>query len=247
MAAIGSFIIHLERAEERAAQVAALQAALPGPVEILAAVDGRAGETGPEVHDPELGWEPAYPFAMNATEIAVFRSHRRAWARIVETRLMAGLVVEDDVEITPEPFAAAMALSATHMRPDLVIRLPQKPREKGAVLARSGETRLILPDVVGLGMQATLVGRIAAARLLRATARFDRPVDVALQMVWKTGVEVQSLWPTGIRDISDNLGGSTLKKRKGFASRLRAEWARMRFRRALAQAAHEAREGRADG
>ncbi len=241
MAGIGSFIIHLKRAEERAAQVAALAEALPDPVETVAAVDGRAGEGGTEVYDRGLGWKPAYPFPLNDTEIAVFRSHRRAWARIVESRVMAGLVVEDDVEVAAEPFRAAMALAVTHMRPDLVIRLPQKPRETGAVLAQAGGAKLILPDVAGLGMQATLVGRIAAAKLLRATARFDRPVDVVLQMVWETGVEVHSLWPTGVRDISGALGGSTLKKRKGLAARARAEWARMRFRRALAEAARDAR------
>ncbi len=184
---------------------------------------------------PEAPLDPKYPFHLTDTEIAVFLSHRKAWQAILEAPLRAALILEDDVSLDLALFEPALAL-ATQAENGFV-RLPQKPRETGQTLAQSGATRLIHPDEVALGMQAQLVTRDAARRLLAATETFDRPVDVFLQMTWHHGVEVLTVWPAGVTDISHTLGGSTLKKRKGLGERIAAEVKRALFRRRLGKLA----------
>lgn len=234
MAGTASFIIHLGRATDRAPQVDYLTGRLPGPVEVVPAVDARERPPGMSRAVPGPLFRPRWPFGLNPTEIAVSLSHRRAWTRIVERGLDAGLVVEDDVELGPA-FDSAWALVAKHCDAAHVTRFPWKDRERpGKVIAEAQGARLIRPRMVALGMQATLVGRDAAARLLEVTERFDRPVDVVLQAVWETGVEIRSVWPSGVLDVSSGLGGSTLKKRERGGFRLWTEWARARYRVAVA-------------
>ncbi len=229
-----AYIIHLDRATERAAQVDRQRDALPMTVTVLSAVDGLS--SGPELrnaYDPGIGWKPTYPFALNNAEIAVFHSHRRAWQRIVEDGYEAGFILEDDVEFDPELFPQALDLALAEIGPGRFIRFPWKNRENGgSVLARKGVVRLIRPVPAALGMLAQLVHRTAAETLLAATECFDRPVDTALQMTWETNVEVLAVWPSGITEVSDLLGGSTLdKKPKGMGARLRTEAARAFYRR----------------
>ena len=172
----------------------------------------------------------------------MFLSHRRAWVRIVEAGWAAGLVVEDDVTFDGAAFPPAFALACKVLTPDRFIRLPMKDREGvGEVIARSGGVRAVRPDVIGLNLQASLVGRGAAARLLAASEKFDRPVDSWLQMSWAHGVEILTLWPSGVGEVSADIGGSTQKKRKGIGARIGAEFARARYRRAIARMSARAR------
>ncbi|MDU8945089.1 glycosyltransferase family 25 protein [Ovoidimarina sediminis] len=242
MGDLSAFIIHLDRATDRAAHVARMIADLPVPGEVLPAVDARAAPAGEMArHAPGAPLDPAYPFPLSDTEVAVFLSHRRAWGEIVSRGLPAALVLEDDVALDLALFPQALALARG--REYAVVRLPQKDRERGETLAEAAGARLIRPVEVALGMQAQLVGRGAAARLLAASETFDRPVDVFLQMTWVHGADVLSVWPTGVRDISASLGGSTLKKRKGLGARLSAELGRARFRRRMADLARRAGRG----
>ena len=236
---IGGLIIHLERATGRAAHVASLLNALPVEAEVLSAIDARAEDAeGGETwrHDPALGLSPRYPFPLSETEVAVFLSHRRAWARIVAAGWRAGLVLEDDVTLDPVAFPAAYGLAAKVLNEDRFVRLPMKDRENaGETVSERAGVRAVRPSVVGLNLQASLVGRGAAQQLLAASERFDRPVDSWLQMTWDHGVDILSIWPSGVGEISGDLGGSTQKKRKGITARLRAEVARGRYRAAIAR------------
>jgi GR25 family glycosyltransferase involved in LPS biosynthesis len=81
-----------------------------------------------------------------------------------------------------------------------------------------------------------IVGRQAAERLLATTARFDRPIDVFLQMTWVTGVPVLCANPSGISDWPEPMGGSVAqsKPRRGLGESLRREVARTIYRRRIA-------------
>lgn len=227
---IKAFIIHLARAEDRLPQVERLIAGLPVRTEIVSAVDGRMLDqaTIAQVYRRRLH-RPVYPFALSVNEIACFLSHRKAWQAIVDQNLDAGLVFEDDVALTSD-FPNALAAALSVLDKDSFIRLPFRDRESGLeVLTRNG-TRIIVPCPVGLGMVAQIIGRNAARKLLDATQSFDRPVDTTAQMFWVTGVKPLSVLPGGVTEISRELGGSTIQKRRSLPDKLKREILRPLYR-----------------
>lgn len=237
-----AFIIHLDRAESRKANVAELIASLPVPGEILPAVDGISAPAEEMArYAPGAPLAPRYPFPLKPSEVACFLSHRRAWREIVVRDLPAALIVEDDVALDPELFPSAFEVARE--AEEAYVRLPQKQREDGPTLAEAGGARLFRPVGAGHGTQAQIVTREAAARLLAASERFDRPVDVFIQMSWEHGADVLSVWPTGVRDISYALGGSTVSNRRAFGERLSAEVKRTVFRHRMARLARRAARG----
>jgi len=240
---IKAFIIHLERAKEREAQVANLQAALLMPSDIVPAIDaqGLNADEMTQCYRRSLH-KPAYPFALSANEIACFLSHRQVWRLIVEQKCAGSLILEDDANIGAD-FAAAFALACRSLTADTFIRLPHRLREQGQLLAHEGGARLIKPDVVGLGQVAYLISREAAATLLEATEVFDRPVDVLLQMFWLTKVRPLSILPSGISEISAQIGGSTLHKKLKIIEKAQRELLRPLYRWRIVRASKKYNQG----
>jgi len=235
MSEIKSFIIHLDRAQAREAQVARLRADLPIASEIVAAIDAQSLNADKVAHIYHRTiHQPAYPFALSRNEIACFLSHRQVWAMIVEQNCAAGLILEDDAHLDAD-FANAFALACDFMTEQHFIRFPHKLREKGEVLAERHGVRLIMPSVVGLGQVAYLVSRKAAEQLLASTMVFDRPVDVLLQMFWLTKVRPLSILPSGIREISAQIGGSSLHGKRTMREKWRREILRPLYRWRLAR------------
>ena len=210
-----AFIIHLGRAEARKVQVDRLTATLPLPVNVVDAVDGIA------LRDDEIEavyrrylYGPRYPFALRKAEIGCFLSHRKAWQAIVDGGLDAGLIVEDDVEPVEGSFEPALALAMKTIRAGDYIRFPYRSHtDSGAEVAKAGEVTLVEPAHVGLGMQMQLVGRQAAAELLRMTETFDRPVDTTIQMRWRAKIRILAARPPAVRQIGHLLGGTIVQKK----------------------------------
>ena len=86
------------------------------------------------------------------------------------------------------------------------------------------------PTLVGLGTQAQIVTYDAARQLLKRTERFDRPIDVYLQLRWKHGVRILTLWPNGMRERSSSLGGSLIGEERNKSDKLRRELLRPLYR-----------------
>lgn len=227
---IKALIIHLARAQQRQKQVEVLQAALPCPTLIIDAVDSQTLEADVinRFYRKKL-YRPYYPFALSKNEIACFLSHRAAWQKIVDDKLDAGFVIEDDIALN-DRFAEVFQFALTEIDHDSFIRFPFRVREEGKILAQKNDIRLIEPKVVGLGQVAQLVGYEAAKKLIVATDVFDRPVDTTEQLYWKTGVRPRLLLPPVVREISEDLGGSTIKSKRNFLSRLYREIARPLYR-----------------
>jgi len=227
---IKAFIIHLERARAREVQVRKLVASVPVCVEIVQAIDVKdlSLEDIARYYQPRL-YKPSYPFALSTNEIACFLSHRKIWAEIVAQNCAGGLILEDDAEIG-NAFATAFALSSEFITEYGLIRFPHKMREKGQILVRREGVELIKPLPVGLGQVAYLISREVAQKLLVVTERFDRPIDVLLQMFWLTKVRPLSILPSGIKEISAQIGGSTLHKRCSFGEKWHREILRPLYR-----------------
>ncbi|MCI4679692.1 glycosyltransferase family 25 protein [Rhodoblastus acidophilus] len=228
-----AFIIHLERSAQRRPQVERLRAALPCASEILDATDGAL--LAPNETDRVYGrrcHRPLYPFALNRGEIGVFLSHRAVWRRILAEGLDYALVFEDDAAIDPNSFARTFALAReTRKIWSYALAPSEKTPVRGEILARGEGVALIRPENPPLRAIAQFVSAEAARRLLAVTEKFDRPVDTFLQMSWVTGVELLAFQPSGVRDASAGIGGSTIQaKKKPLPHRLARETLRPLYR-----------------
>jgi GR25 family glycosyltransferase involved in LPS biosynthesis len=232
---IKAFIIHLQRAADRRSQVEHLRQKLPVETDIIDAVDNKilTEQDIARAYQRHLH-KPHYPFALSRNEIACFLSHRKAWQSIIDQNLDAGFILEDDVALTNEFTSCfATAQKALQQNPDCFIRFPFRDREDGDIVMIENNVKVLRPRHIGLGMVAQLVSYEAAVKLLKATEQFDRPVDTFAQMGWITKVDMLTLQPGGVEEISRDLGGSTIKNKKSLFDKLKREILRPRYRRQL--------------
>ena len=224
-------IIHLERSLERKPQVNKLKKDLAFRTKVIEAIDGsKADNDFSKSYTPRL-LRPYYPFNLRSAEVACFQSHRKCWQEILDQGLEAALIVEDDVDIIDEEFMSAVKLAMKEIKMGDFIRFPVKPREKPRTSSvKRDNISIFEPTLVGLGTQAQIVTYDAARRLLESTKRFDRPIDVYLQLRWKHGVRILTLWPNGVREHSSSLGGSLIGKEKNYGNKLRRELLRPIYR-----------------
>ena len=228
------FIIHLERSLERKPQVRKLKKNLPYRTKVVEAVDGSKPDNDfSKSYIPRL-LRPHYPFSLHPAEVACFQSHRKCWQEILDRSLEAALIVEDDVDIIDVEFTAAVKLAMKEIKMGDLIRLPMKPRERPRnKTVKRDNISIFEPTVIGLGTQAQIVTYDAARQLLEKTAHFDRPIDVYLQLKWKHGVRVLTLWPNGVRERSSSLGGSVIGKERRNGDKIRRELLRPLYRAKL--------------
>ena len=227
-----AYILHLERAVARAANVQRLSARLPIESEIFAAVDG-ARLSQPEIDKAyaRLRFRPRYPFALTASEVGVFLSHRAIWRRIVDEKPEFGVIFEDDAEIDAGLFAGLIEFVAAERAAWDYVLMPATPIRGGTAVARRGGLALLRPDAPPLRAIGQIVSRAAAGRLLAATLPFDRPVDTFLQMTWVTGQPVLVAAPSPVSDVSRETGGTTVQRRSmGLAERIHHEAMRPIYR-----------------
>ncbi|UOA25596.1 glycosyltransferase family 25 protein [Pseudosulfitobacter sp. DSM 107133] len=226
-----SLIIHMSSATRRRANVATLVQRLPD-AQVIEAVRGADAGVTPARGDIH---HPRYPFPIGAGEVGCFLSHRTCWQRIVDAGWDYALVAEDDLALDTEHWPHVEKLVNTHATADSFIRIPAKTRETPAqVVARDGPCSLMLPRVIGLQTVFQVVGRNAAQRLLATTETLDRPVDTFLQMHWVHGQRVHTILPNGVRELTADLGGSTIQKKTRTSGKLMREINRWRYRRAVA-------------
>ena len=224
-------IIHLKRSLERKPQIKKLKKDLPYRTKVVDAVDGSKPDNDfSKSYIPRL-LRPYYPFRLRSAEVACFQSHRKCWQEILDRGLEAALIIEDDVDIINREFTAAVKLAMKEIKMGDLIRLPIKPREKPrSKILKQDNISIFEPTLVGLGTQAQIVTYDAARRLLEKTAQFDRPIDVYLQLRWKHGVRILTLWPNGIRERSSSLGGSLIGEERNSSDKLRRELIRPFYR-----------------
>ena len=227
-------IIHLERSLERKPQVRKLKKDLPYRTTVIDAIDGSKPDNNfSKSYKPKL-FRPHYPFSLRSAEVACFQSHRRCWKEIIDRGLEAALIIEDDVDIIYREFTAAVTLGMKEIEIGDLIRFPIKPREKpSSKIINRDNISIFEPTLVGLGTQAQIVTYDAARRLLESTEQFDRPIDVYLQLIWKHGVRILTLWPNGVREHSYSLGGSLIGKERNYSSKIRKELLRPLYRAKL--------------
>jgi GR25 family glycosyltransferase involved in LPS biosynthesis len=227
-----AMIVHLSRATGRIKQVDRLRHELPVMTQVVDAIDGTILTATGVSHYKRQLVSPVYPFDLRHTEIACFLSHRKCWQYIVDQNLDAALILEDDVGLDLDTFSSAMELSLAIIKPGDFIRFPFKQKETdNVVIASNSRVTISKPQQIELGMVGQIVTKDAAAKLLAASDKFDRPVDCFLQMDWMHGVNVLSAWPSGVSEVSQTLGGSTINhKTQNIGSKIKREILRPIYR-----------------
>jgi glycosyl transferase, family 25 len=237
-ARIEAFVIHLARAEQRRAQALRIAEALPVQTHMLDAVDARKLSKAEidAVYARSLH-KPGYPFELTLGEIACFLSHRKAWKEIADRDLDAGLVIEDDVEIDARVFARAFETGKALIGGGCYLQFQaRKIPLRGRTTLLPGSELIFKTEIVTLGATCQLVDKKAAKLLLRLTESFDRPVDSFMQLDWLTGLTISVALPSGVREISAALGGTTIQNRsKTFLERIMREVLRPFYRYNIAR------------
>lgn len=230
-----TFVIHLERAAARRAQVEHILDHTPN-TEILPACDGSAlsDEDRKAIYPGATLFEPRYPFRLSDGEIGCFESHKAAWRQIVAKDLECALIIEDDVQIDTSKFGPALELARKHIANWGYAQFQVRPVDDAVTLVESEKgVAIARPGVVPLRTSAQLVSHDTAKRLLVISKKIDRPVDAFLQMRWATGVDVTCMVPSGVSDRTAETGGSTLSNKRGIIEELKVTLPRLQYRRAI--------------
>lgn len=212
MQQLSAFVITLPRAIARKAQVARIVANCPVECQVIDAVDGKQLSPAElnDVYKPNL-YNPRYPFKLGTGEVGCFLSHRKLWQRIVDENLSQALIVEDDIDFEPDLFSMALSFASEHATDGDYVQFQVRPLTgELQTIVSNGEFRIVCPELVPLRTSAQLVTREAAARLLKATRHFDRPIDTFLQMHWLSGVRMTAVDPSPVEEISRQIGGSMI-------------------------------------
>ena len=234
---IETFIIHLKRASGRRPHVEDIIQKSPYPAHIWSACDGAALD--PVVRDQLIAdvalFQPAYPFSLSMGEIGCFESHRSVWRHMADNNVQTALILEDDVAIDAPLFNAALKMAEAQIATLGYIQLQvRQVKMPFLVVEQSGPTALIRPQVIPLRTSAQLVSLDAARALLAACEQIDRPVDGFLQLFWETGVRPHCVVPSGLSDLTQESGGSTVSRKRSVWQKLIASAKRWTYRNQIA-------------
>ena len=230
------FIIHLKRAINRKVYVDDIISKLDMTSEIIDAVDGKL-LTDKDIlnHYSETPlFSPSYPFRVNKGEVGCFLNFRKAWQEIVDQKLSAGLIFEDDVSLDLETFNESLtsALKWINKYGYIQFQVREIPK-KSKIVVSNDSIQLLQPSPTLLRCSAQLVSFYTAKKLLDITNKFDRPVDTLIQSNWHTGINITSIKPSGVKDNTYASGGSNLSLHMPLAKRLKQEYKRVKYRHSI--------------
>lgn len=189
------FLINLDRSTQRLADVKAQLDKLKIPFERISATDGSCLTERDYAFFDRKTAAYRYHYDLTSGEVGCYLSHIRCWQKIVDEKLDYAIILEDDLNLSPN-FAAL---------PDTIKNLPKdwefiklsnpfKARQE-AVITEYDKFNLVKYDKAPSGTCAQVVSFVGAKKLLKARHSFFRPVDVDLQWQWETGAKVLGLIP----------------------------------------------------
>jgi glycosyl transferase, family 25 len=236
-------VITLRRSTTRAENVKAIIENCPLPCSVWDATDGSLLTADFVAKNYQTGLSrPGYPFTLKSGEIGCYLSHRSLWQKMVDENIQRLLILEDDISFLPN-FQETLEHAIEHAREGSYVQFQVRNLSfpEYGVLDQPQAT-LIRPTLVPLRTSAQLVTLGAAARLLKFSNQFDRPVDASIQMTWEHGAEVLVAVPQSVIEVSASIGGSTIgskKKRRPLLESIRREWNRARYRQSISKLARQ--------
>ncbi|MDC1424840.1 glycosyltransferase family 25 protein [Oceanospirillaceae bacterium] len=167
------------------------------------------------------------------TEIACYLSHIKALKQFLNNSSVEYvLVLEDDVELLETPLGIFALCNWLGCNNAGVVKLYSKRKIFGRTLGHVSNTAIIKPCRIPLGFQAQLWNRLAAEEFINKNGSFYQPVDVELQFAWRNSFSVYVVGKNKVREVSDQLGGSTISLNHNVLNwtKLRLELVRPWFR-----------------
>ena len=177
------------------------------------AIDGRTLSVTERLrHYDESSNERDYFLPLKAAEIGCFLSHKKAMNTFLEQSDKPYLLLlEDDIELCVDIASVAPSWFEvlSHSTPTM-LKLYTKRKVSGEVVATNSYGQIVRPYIVPLGTPAQVLNRAAVKKMLLLCERFTMPVDVAYQYWWQHGVCVLAASPSQVREVSQNLDGSSI-------------------------------------
>jgi glycosyl transferase family 25 len=166
------YVINLDRSPERLAHMAAMLGGLGVAFQRVPAIDGRKlGEAEVKRLAPDGG--------LFAGEIGCFLSHRECWRRIAAGASGSGIVLEDDVRISPG--LSELAATSGWVPDDAdIVKLESRPGVSAIIDRESlpaGTRRLARLRGAHLCTGGYAITKAGARKLLAASETLSTPVD----------------------------------------------------------------------
>jgi len=215
MIKINTYIINLKRSPERWQSIHNHLTALNIAHERVDAVDARLLKFPASSYNKQIN-NKVYFLPLKDAEVACYLSHVAALRQFVENESIThAVVLEDDVEfqIGMEASLLEIACQIDAMSAQVVKLYSKRPVWCRNVL-KVGKVTLGRPVRVPLGFQAQLWTRPAAIEFIKHAENFFQPVDVDLQFKWWFNFDVRLIQPNVVRELSAELGGSTISPYK---------------------------------
>lgn len=147
---------------------------------------------------------------MSNNVIACFLSHRKAWQFIVDNNFDSALIFEDDASIDPIFFKQALQIGLNNLRQNFIIRFKLNQPKKIESFFGLYNSDIYIPLIPPPVTASYLISKESAQKLLDSSKKFDRPVDDFLKLAKYTNIYSGEIYPSGIKEISHDLGGSTI-------------------------------------
>jgi len=165
-------------------------------IERLSAVDGNViSDAQRNRHFDTTLNQQQYHKTLTAGEIACYLSHRKVWAKIVAEDLDFALVLEDDFILNGD-LSALFATAAMIEQPWHCIKLMEYPlKRKELSRQRINNFELVRYKKVPARTGAQLISLSGAKKLLLASEKFGRPIDIDLQYWWENDLTILGLKP----------------------------------------------------
>lgn len=136
-----------------------------------------------------------YHKQLNSGEIGCYLSHRKAWQAIVDQELDFAVILEDDFSLNENFKSLIPSLRSLKVEWDY-IKLAEFPVKRKVVESFDlSPFQLVQYDKTPSRTGAQAVSFAGAKKLLAASEKFGRPVDIDLQHTWELGVKLFGLKP----------------------------------------------------
>jgi glycosyl transferase family 25 len=227
-----SYVINLKRSTDRWLQIHEYLSKLGIVHQRVDAIDAQLNTLDKSGYDVVRN-KNEYFAPLKNTEIACYISHIRALKQFLDDPTVEyALILEDDVELLEASESLVALCYWLGCKEGGVLKLYSKRNVLGRTLGYVSNTAIIKTWRIPLGFQAQLWNRLASKEFINKSGSFYQPIDVELQFAWRNSFSVYVVEKNMVREISHQLGGSTISSKHNILNlmKLRLEFTRPWFR-----------------